>query len=147
MKTKQIAMRTMDQYFFCGKGFHNQFQEASLFWGQSPQSVELVTQILLEVVWHDIICFFQKYGLQCYVGCPEVKIIYKQKVAVEAAIDKRCQIPWVRMQVNKSKRIPHWRRISGDMAQRWKRLNTSLHLEEILRYFPNYFKIHFNVKR
>jgi hypothetical protein len=47
-----IAMRTMAQYFFSSEEFHNRFQEASPFdFGQSPQSVELVTGILLEVVW------------------------------------------------------------------------------------------------
>ena len=44
-------MRTTAQYFFSGEEFHNQFQGASPFVGQSPQSVEFVTQILLEVVW------------------------------------------------------------------------------------------------
>jgi hypothetical protein len=47
-------MRTTAQYFFSDEEFHNRLQEASPFWGQSPQSVELVTQILLEVVWQII---------------------------------------------------------------------------------------------
>jgi hypothetical protein len=42
----------MAQYFFSGEEFYNRFQEASPFGDQTPQSVELVTQMLLEVMWH-----------------------------------------------------------------------------------------------
>jgi hypothetical protein len=45
-------MRTTAQYFFSGKEFHNRFQEAPPPPFEVVRlSLELVTQILLEVVW------------------------------------------------------------------------------------------------
>jgi hypothetical protein len=49
-------MRTTAQYFFSGEEFHNWFQEASPFGDQTPQSVELVMQILVEMLWNDPLC-------------------------------------------------------------------------------------------
>lgn len=50
-QNRKIAMRTTAQYVFSSWEFHNWFQETSFFWSLMPQSVALITQILLGSVW------------------------------------------------------------------------------------------------
>ena len=72
--TKQTAVRATAQNYLLARRVPQRFQETFPFWSLTPQSVELVTQNLLELLWQDTIaCSFESYSsLESLSGKPLV---------------------------------------------------------------------------